>query len=341
MYIVYISDHLGNPITQLFNISEIDVKLKLNDISSASLSISTLDENCKYEYFKEFNRVKICKNVWIIEKTVFDWICRWVTTNITDTIIDLNCRNFLLKKKILFVDKIYTNQTISNILQDLINDINWRDTWFINLNCDITEIVSRDYMKKKTLFDIIKDLAWTKYEFIFQDNNLIFTNTIWSDKSSWDNTVLFEFDINTPESRTIARAENSYDSDNIANSIISEDWEVLDNDSITSFWEIEVWFSTGKKADLIIERKDSIRELDIEPTISDFFICDLWDLVKVYINTWSDLMYYDSSLKVIEKNLKSWNLDTISIKLNTWKVKTLNLLETISNLKSRVSTLEL
>lgn len=55
---------------------------------------------------------------------------------------------------------------------------------------------------------------------------------------------------------------------------------------------------------------------------------------------WSDIMSYNSSLKVIE-SFKTWNLNIINIKLNTWKVKSLSLLETIGNLKTRVSSSEL
>ena len=62
MYTVYISDHLWNPITQLFNMTEIEAKLKLNDISSASFSILTSDINSKYAFLSEFNKIKICRN---------------------------------------------------------------------------------------------------------------------------------------------------------------------------------------------------------------------------------------------------------------------------------------
>ena len=41
------------------------------------------------------------------------------------------------------------------------------------------------------------------------------------------------------------------------------------------------------------ERKDSIKEFDIAPNISDFFFCDVGDMVRVYINSGNDIMFYD------------------------------------------------
>lgn len=341
MYVIYIRDHLWNLITQLFELSSFDIKLKLNDISTAIFTISNSNPNCNYENFKEFNRVMISKIINNTEEVMFDWVIRWITTDLNETKITLNSREFLLKKKILFIDKLYTNQSISSILADIVSHINSRDAWFINLNCNIEALVSREYKKKKNLLDILKDLVWDIYEFNFINNTLTFSETIWEDKSSWENIVLFEFDINTPESRTIRKAEVDYDSDNIANSIIWEDWEDESIESIWEFWRIEEWFNNWNKIDLLNERKDSIRELTIEPLEDDFFICNIWDIVKTYIEVWNDIIYYNWWLKVIEKSFKTWALNTISIKLNTWKVRSLSLLETISNLKSRVTTLEI
>lgn len=341
MYAIYINDHLWNSITQIFELSSLEIKLKLNDISTAILTLPTTSENCKYEYFKEYNKIKIALVEQNSEKIMFEGVVRWVSSNLTETKITLNCENFLLKKKVLYVDKVYSNQSISSILNDIVNHINSRDTWFVTLNCNIANLVTKDYKKKKNFLDILKDLAWDIYEFSFKNNILTFSQTIWEDKSSWSNIVLFEFDINTPESRTIRSAEVDYDSDNIANAVLWEDWESESVESISDFGRIEEWFSNWISADLVNERKNSIKELSIEPMTDNFFICNLWDVVKTYIEIWSDIMSYNSSLKVIEKSYKTWNLNTINIKLNTWKVKSLSLLETIGNLKTRVSSLEL
>lgn len=341
MYVIYINDHLWNPITQIFELSSLEIKMKLNDISTAVITLPTSSKNCKYEYFKEYNKIKISLVDKTSEKIMFEWVIRWVSSNLTETKITLNCENFLLKKKVLYVDKTYSNQSISSILSDIVAHINSRDSWFITLNSTITDVVTKDYKKKKNFLDILKDLAWDVYEFSFKNNILTFSQTIGEDKSSGNGIVLFEFDINTPESRTIRSAEVDYDSDNIANAILSEDWENESAESISNFWRIEEWFSSWMSSDLLNERKNSIKELSIEPITDNFFICNLWDIVRIYIEIWSDIMSYNSSLKVIEKSFKTWNLNTINIKLNTWKVKSLSLLETIGDLKTRVSSLEL
>lgn len=111
-----------------------------------------------------------------------------------------------------------------------------------------------------------------RYLWIFFKNNILtFSETIWEDKSSWGNIVLFEFDINNSESRTIRSAEVDYDSDNIANAVLWEDWESESVQSISDFGRIEEWFSSWISLDLLNERKNSIKELSIEPMTGQFF----------------------------------------------------------------------
>jgi len=89
------------------------------------------------------------------------------------------------------------------------------------------------------------------------------------------------------------------------------------------------------------ERKDSIREFEITPQIHDFFFCDVWDLVRVYINSWNDIMFYDGSLKVIEKSYTAWEMPKISFKLAKNKIKTVELNEKIKDMNRRIQRLEL
>lgn len=342
MYNIYIYDKNENIITQIPEITKLEINLKINDISSANFDIE--NKYISYNSLKEFNIVKINKIVSnSIEKEMFVWIIRWPKANLKTTTIYLNDKLFLLKKKKLYIDKTYTNQNINFILNDVINNINSRDSWFCVLNCNITTIIPEKIYKKWTsLFNILTDLAWDIYEFNFIWNTINFLNSIWIDRSIWWDIVLFEFDLNNYESRNILNISGWYDAENIANAIIAdEDWEIEDITSINTYWRIEEYFSSGLKADLLAERKSSINELDIEPMTLDFFICDVWDIVKIKTNTWNGILDYDWSIKVIEKSFISWSLDKINLKLNKWKIKTLNLFETIGNLKNRISKIEL
>lgn len=345
MFIVHINNPFWEKITQIFNISNLRIVEKINNISTASFEISISDENANYNNFKEFNKISIYKQENSLEKLLFSWIIKSVESNleiVKIVKIELNDDLFLLKKKILYTDKNYINISIHNILSEILSETNSRkDTWII-LNCDISELVSKEYKIWKTFLDILKDLVQNWYEFKLENNILTFKETIWKDKTTWNEFVEFLFDKDNIESKTIETAKFLYNSDNISNGIIVKDsWNKEDLTSINSFWRIEEYFSSGDKHIILNERKESIKELEITPNANNFFIADIWDLVKVYINSWSDLLFYDGNLKIIEKEFISWDLNKVNIKLSKWKIKSLNIIEKISEIDSKVNNLEL
>jgi hypothetical protein len=342
MFIIYVNDHEWNKKTQIFEVNKLEVRQKLNDISSVSFEVSNTHKSNSYANFKEFNEVLIYKIENNNEKLIFDGIIRWVEADLSKTKVILNDKIFLLKNKILYTDKSYTNTQIKSILIDVLDAINSRyDTWII-LNSDILDQVTKTYKKWQTFFDILKDLALNWYEFEIKNNILYFLNSIWEDKTSWTNFIEFSYDINFPWSRTIDTARLEYDSENISNAVISKDtWNSEDLPSINEFWRQEKYFISWDKYSLLSDRKDSIRELEITPISYDFFVANLWDTVKVFIDAWNDIMQFDSNLKIIEKEFRSWELNKVKIKLSKWNIKTLNLIETIQDLKNRTKNLEI
>jgi len=342
MFVIYINDHLWNKKTQMFEINKLEIRQKLNDISSASFEVSNTAKTNSYSNFKEFNEVTIYKIDNNDERLIFDWIIRSVEADLYKTKVILNDKIFLLKNKILYTEKSYTNTQIKSILIDILDVINSRYDTRITLNSDILDQVTKTYKKWQTFFDILKDLALNWYEFEVKNNILYFLNSIWEDKTSWANFVEFSYDINFPWSRTIDTARLEYDSDNIANAIISKDtWNSDDLPSINDFWRLEKYFISWDKGALLLDRKESIRELEITPISYDFFVANLWDTVKVFIDAWNDIMQFDSNLKIVEKEFRSWELNKVKIKLSKWSVRTLNLIETIADLKNRTKTLEI
>lgn len=342
MFVIYINDHYWNSLSQIFEVNNLESRLKLNDISSASFEVSNLHKENNYLNFKEFNEVNIYKVEDNKEKIIFEWVIRSVEADLYKTKVTLNDKLYLLKNKILYIDKTYNNVSIKSVLQDILDSINSRNNTRITLESDILNQVTKNYKKWQTFFDILTDLSLDWYEFEIKNNVLRFLNSIWKNKSSGSEFVEFSYDIMFPWSRTIDTAKLEYDSDNIAWAIISKNnWEALDNISINDFWRQEKYFISWDKNTLLSERKESIRELEITPLTYDFFVANLWDIVKVSINAWNDIMQFDTTLKVIEKDFKSWELNKVKIKLSKWKIKTLNLLETIQDLKNRTKNLEI
>lgn len=342
MFITYINDPFWNKITQIFNISNLKITQKLNDISSASFELPTSDINSSYNNFKEFNKISIFKLENNEEKLLFSWVVRNVDPTLERVKIELNNDLFLLRKKKLYTDKNYINISIKNILTEILDEINTRKETWITLNCDVDELVSRTYKDWKKFLDILKDLSNNWYEFDLINNKLTFKQTIWIDKTSWSEFVEFLFDKDNMDSNTIISAKNWYNADNISNAVsVKDGWDSENILSIDTFWRIEEHFTSWDKDVILEERKDSIRELEITPSANNFFIANIWDLVKVYINSWSDLLYYDWNLKIIEKEFTSWDLNLVKIKLSTWKIKSLNILEKISEMDSKINNLEL
>lgn len=342
MFIVYIKNPFWEKITQIFNISSLRIKQKLNDISFASFELFISDKNANYENFQEFNKVEIYKQENNQEKLLFSWVVKNIEANLEKIKVSLNDDVFLLKKKKIYWDTNYVNTSIKDILSDILSKINTRNDSGIVLDCQITETVSKEYKNWKDFLEVLKDLAKNGYEFTVKDWTLIFTNSIGKDKTTWSDFVEFLFDKDNIESNNIGSAKSLYDSSNIANAIIVKDsWNTEDTTSIETYWRIEEFFSSWEKNSILNERKNSIRELEINPSNNDFFIADIWDLVNVYINTGSDLLFHNGHLKIIEKELVSWELNKVNIKLSSWNIKSLQIVEKIAEMDGKIKNLEL
>lgn len=342
MFVIYIYDPFGTILTQIFSVNNLKISQKLNDIWTASFSIFLQDENAKYEYFKEMNRVRISQLYIGEEKEIFSGIIQGANVSFERVEVLMSDENYVFKKKKLYTNKTYTWVSISSILSEILWEMNTRYASWITLDCSISDLVTKDYKAGKSYLEIFKDLAENGYEFQLKNNILFFWNTIWQDRTSGPNFVEFLYDKNDILGKNIDSASSSYNADNISNAIIIS-WvgNIQDITSINTFTRLEEYFSSGDLVKILDERKESIREIDITPSTEDFFLCDIWDVVKVYINSWSDMLSYDGNMKVIEKTFTSWDLNTINVKLSTNKVKTLTLLEKISEINNRVGNLEL
>lgn len=299
----------------------------------------------KYNFLKEWNIVDIYKiNSSWEEKRLFYGLIKWVKSDLD--ICEIRCVDFLylLKKKCIFyeINKKNNYESPKNILEDIKNEINSRENNFIKkINCSLEKKWPWEFKKWKTIFDILKDFASDLYEFKFKDWEIFLLDTIGKNKTSWKDIVFFEYDIFSPESANIAKAEIEYDLDNIFNYFKTSDWTGKSDESIENFWVLEKVEEKQKIEKLIEENSESLKEFKIEPIISDFFFCDVWDTVKVKIDNWTEMMKFDWSLKVVEKTYKSGDLETVNFKLNSSKFRTKNIFETISDLKSDVKNLKL
>lgn len=342
MYITYIYNKNRVLLTQIFEMHKLDIRMKRNDVDTASFFIKN-KEYFSYNFLKEGNKIKIFRMVENKEKLLFSGIISGIKAGLDEIQLYSLSEVYLLKKKINFHDKTYSNLDILARLQSIQQDINQREGGFIShIDCDVSLTVAWWEVKQwKTWFDVLRDLAWESYDFDYWEGTLFFKQNLWKDKSSGSEMVAFNFNLYDPWGNNISKTEVKYDIKNIANYIIGEDGTRSDWGSIWEFWVLEQKFSKWNKEDLIEEYKYSLKEYTIIPTTNDFFLCDIGDSVCVDIDNWNDIIKFNWKLKVIEKQFKSWDLDTLTLKLSTNNMRSKNIFETISQMQSSIKNLEL
>lgn len=346
MYVIYIYNKNKELLTEFFEISNLSITEKLNDVSTASFQVpNKKNDLAKYKFLKEWNIVDIYKVLPnSIEKRLFYGLIKWVKSDLQTC--EVRCVNFLylLKKKVLFYNENSSEfpKSPKELLEKIAERVNQRDPNFIKkINCDLTEKWTWQFKIWKSVFDILKDFASDLYEFKFVDWEIFLLDTIWKNRTTWKDIVFFEYNIFSPESSNIAKAEIEYDLDNIFNYVSASDWVWFDVESVENFWVLEKVDEKNLKEKLLLENKNSLKEFKIEPSVSDFFLCDVWDTVKVFIDNWTEMLKFNWNLKVVEKSFKSGDLENVTFKLNSSKFRTKNIFETISDLKNDVKNLKL
>jgi len=326
MFVVYFYDPFGNSLTQFFDIFDLKIRKKLNDVSTASFSIE-LKHNLSYEILKEFNKVKIFKEDG--EKLMFSWVIKQVSADFDKYNIVIFSDEYLLKRKLLNSAKSYTNTAISDILADIF-------VWY-NIQTDASKIISIDFDKNTKFFDILKKLSEFGYDFKIEDNTIIFKQLIWVDRTFGDNFL--QLYANEKETN-IAKYKTLYDADNLVNKAIVWDNVYEDTVSQNIYWVVEEYFTEWDES-ILEERKYSVREIEAIPIVQDWFAFDVWDLISVDVNLWNEILDFSGNLKIVEKSYEFKDLEKTEIKLSKWKAKTPTLLEKIKQLNDDVYNLKI
>lgn len=351
MFIAYIYDLDNNVIAQVEEILDVGIQKKLNDVSTASFSLYQTNTYCTRDYLKEYRRVKINFNESWVEKTMFDWVIRWFDADLDKTEIKLESFEHLFDRRILHQDYNLSSQTVDTILQTILDDINTLYDTNITLDCGITDTTSKTYKKAESFLKVLKDLAGNWYEFIVEDLVLKFKDTVWIDRTgTWDDFVEYRFDVNEPDDRSIDSVKMTNDWKQLANGVIGKSWSNYTEDddatSIAEFWLVESSFTTSwddatTTSSYLADHKESQWEFEVTAVVDDFFEAFLGDLVKIYIYVWNDIMFYDWSMKIVEKQYTWWDLPKISYKISKTKIKSKDIIEEVSDLQDRIKTLEL
>lgn len=349
MYIAYIYDINDTIVAQIDEILDFEVTNKINGISTASWSLYHTNEYCTREYVKEYRRVKINLKQWNTEKTMFDWVIRWFDADITKTTIKCESFEHYFERRLLGQD--YTlNDSINNILTDILVDINNTFQTNIVLDCLVLVTTSKEYKRGETYLKVLQDMAGLWYEFLIIEKILYFKETVGIDRTTGVDFLQYKYDINEPDDRSIDNVKMSVDGKDLANGVLAKSdtgyTYLQDATSITEFWLLEAsfsnsWDDANGSQTYLDDHKASLSEFDVNVISQDFFEVWLWDLVSVYIFVGNDILFFDGSMKVIQKKYTAWDLPKIQYKLWVSIVKSKDFIEQFVEIQQRVKTIEL
>lgn len=349
-YIVYLYDLENNVVWQITEILDVQIEIKLSDIWTAEFTIDNKNEFCKKSFLKWYRRVKINLLNNNEEKTLFDGVIRWLVPWFIQTRVILNSFEYYLEKRKIRNDINFTNETINNILNDVLDDLNIIYNTGITINCWITDTYSPTYKKWQDFLSIIKDLAKNWYEFKIENKVLYFKDYIGENRTTWPNFLQYRKDINEPSDSNISNLDLSINFDLLANWVISKSGDNYsineDSTSITEFWLIEETITVfgddeSSGLDYLENHKNGSFEYWINIISNDFFECNLWDFVSVYINSWNDLLEYEWEMRVLAKRFLGWDLKKIEIFLGINNVKTSDIIWKINEIEKRINNLEI
>lgn len=346
--IAYIYDKQRNLLTQIFDFTDFTASVKINNIGTASFTLSYDNVGCKYEYLKEFNKIEIAdKN----ENIIFEGVIRWADTSLDGVKVVCATHEYYLKNRLILSSSPanYTG-TISNLISTVLSNINAVENTGLTLDSDVTTTISgKTYQIGTSVYDVLTDLAWWGYEFKVKNRKILLKYNIGADKSIEANPdyTQLKYDATDHWEDTIAKATGSYDVDNMKNVVLETNTNsvVSDSSSITDYGRIEGTYTNSDALNAtgyLNERKASIKEFTVTPQTNDFFIADIGDTVAVYIYTGSDMMFYNGTMKVIGKKYSfTGDIEKVDLELSKSKVGTLSFDEFLRGLNERVRLLEI
>jgi len=353
MYIAYVSSPSNVKITQIHNIISASAESKLSDAGKGSFKIKSDNIGNDPEILQEFFRVKLFKQDPVTgkENLLIDGYIDYIQAENNVTEVWIWDMIDFLQNRYLWIDKNYFWKSLQYILNDVLSDISSRyDNWFI-LDCGVTDILpDKEYFEGQDILSVFKDLTEDGYEFFIDNNVIYFKAKIWIDRTlSWENYREYNFDVNNPRSRSIENPKTLFNSKNIANWVKVKDTTSvetqIDTPSKTKYWAVErffpsLWKDATTAAEILSERKESVREISFTPITRNYFEVEIWDDINIFINSDNIFNNYIGPSRIIEKSYKSWDLENISLKTSTSKVKTLTFPEQIRKLKESQKILE-
>lgn len=344
MIIVYIYDHQGNPLTQVFDVQRFECTQTLNNYDQAKFAFSSNHQDNSSSKLKTYNEVKITKIKHGIEYEYIHGLIHNVEATLTETIVTIRSFEWLFEKKIIAVDKSYTDQAVDQIISELLWEINTRYDTSISLDCAITDTIDLNITKWSSFSSVLQELVKLWYQYRIMQKKLCIKENIWIDRTTWSWFYQLKWNSSDPLERNIAKATISTDAWQLTNAPFEKTvWFQTDSSSIESYGRVEETITADGSPTVALqdtlESKASLAKIiDIDPKVKDFFAVNVWDRLSVDINAGNDIMTYYGTVHVLQKTQDRRGVVKLLVSSSTVKVPTL--LETIRNHEKSIKKLQ-
>lgn len=364
-YIVYIKDHTDSTVlTQIMNPKDLQIDEKLNDFGSASFFLPFSSPYATPTIIRQLNRVDIYEQNGAIETKVFEGIIRGYEANFEGVTVNIADFLYLLSLRILFSSG-YTasSEAVNTTLTTILGTLNATNDTGLTIDPTdlLTTVVNKQFERGDDFTSIVKDLAIaTNAEFKVKDRMLQFKTTIGTDRTNVGTPEFreFKFDILNPTSNTINRGDVTIDLKDFANAVLGKSGanysEKTDGTSITSYGRIETAesFSDSDATGLPIQTqnfldlsKDTQQFPNVEPSTKNMLYqsVDVGDVVKIFINSGSQLFAFDGNYKIVKKTLRRTDLAVprIDLEFSENAISDEDLTDLFNKMEKRIQKLEL
>ena len=330
-------------------ISEIEIEESLKDFNILKLNIQYYlnqeqELNCKW--LRELQKVQLIQT-WRIEKIIFEGFIYKMTPDFTKVNLLIRDYKWLLIEKKLFSDKHFINKKLSEILSEVLSDLNNRSIWDTNpenwsyeIDNDFI-IPDKEFKKWIDYFNLLKELSLiAKKEWTVKQGKIILKEILWSDKTTGENFTELIFNQNAPDETNIwdIKVESFW---TLKNNILTATENLENSESIENFWRLEE-YKNIKDEELI----NSLEQISKVQKVYSFTVnykklnteLEIWDKVKIHINSWIEFLDINGELFITKiKTVLKWNEKVfINIEVSEIVIKNTDFRDKINILQDNV-----
>lgn len=312
---IYWNQNSTQPFNVVENLDNIKIEQDLKNFSTMTLTIPII-----VSWLMQFERVELCTSNWTTDKIEFLWYIYEISPDIGK--IKLTCKDYkaILSKKIILSTKIYSWQTVSAIMADILGDWQTETGEVRTFSTNYTWVVTKDFSEGDNIYDILDEIAdLTNCVWNCDGKTIIFNQIVWTDRSNPASSDFFELIYNGYDF-----SENNIDTISVksfgtlSNFIIwtGTTWTrytAKDTTSINTIWcfaefkKFREWDLTNQTQKYLDLKKWEQKIFEISPVKNLWIELNLWDKLHLRIESLNEYMNIETDVFVIKKEISVEN----------------------------------